>query len=146
MYKFESSIFINRPVQEVFDFVTNPANNAKWQSGTESAEWTSDGPPGVGSTIKVVAKLLGRKVEVVAEITGWDPPHLSSSKSVGGPIPFEGTSKFEAQGDGTLLTQTGQAEFGGFFKLAEGLVGKQLEKQGESERAALKLLLESGEV
>jgi len=29
MYKFESSIFINRPVQEVFDFVTNPANDAK---------------------------------------------------------------------------------------------------------------------
>ena len=146
MYKFESSIFINRPQQEVFDYVTNPANSAQWQSGTESAEWTSDGPPGVGSTFKVVARFLGRKAELVGEITGWDPPNLQRVKSVGGPVPFEGTSKFEAQGDGTLLTQTGQAEFGGFFKLAEGLVGKQLEKQGESERAALKLLLESGEV
>ncbi len=114
MYKFESSIFINRPVQEVFDFVTNPANDVKWRSGTESAEWTSDGPPGVGSTIKVVAKLLGRKIEVVAEITGWDPPHLSSFKSVGGPFPFESTSKYEAQGDGTLLTETGPSPFGHF--------------------------------
>ena len=142
MYKFESSIFINRPVQEVFDFVTNPANSTQWQSGTESAEWTSGGPPGVGSTFKVVASLLGRKIEATIEVTGWDPPNLSRIKSVGGPIPFEITSKFEAQGDGTLLTQTGQAEIGGFFKLAEGLVGKQIEKQGEADSAALKLLLE----
>ena len=146
MYKFESSIFINRPVQEVFDFVTNPANNATWVSGIESAEWTSDGPPGVGSTIKEVAKLLGRKIEAVAEITGWDPPNLERIKSAGGPLPFESTLKFEAQGDGTLLTETAQVELGGFFKLAEGLVGKQFEKQKESDSSALKLLLEAGQV
>ncbi len=39
----------------------------------------------------------------------------------------------------------GKGEFGGFFKLAEGLVGKQAEKQSESDLAALKLLLESGQ-
>ena len=144
MYKFESSTFINRPQQEVFDYVTNPANNAKWQDGTESAEWTSAGPPRVGSTVKFVAKLLGRKIEAVVEVTGWDPPNLLSIKSVGGPIPFESTQRFAAQGDGTLLTETGQAEIGGFFKLAEGLVGKQLEKQSEASRAALKLLPEAG--
>ena len=144
MYKFESSIFINRPQQEVFDYVTNPANNPQWQSGTESAEWTSDGPPGVGSTFKIVASLLGRKIESVVEITGWDPPNLSRIKSVGGPIPFENTVRLAAQGDGTLLTQNAQAEIGGLFKLAEGLVGKQLDKQFEANNAALKLLLEAG--
>jgi len=141
MYKFESSIFINRPQHEVFDYVTNPANTPQWQSGTESAKWTSDGPPGVGSTLKIVISFLGRKIEAVAEITGWDPPNLYRTKSLGGPFPFEAASKFEAQGGGTLLTQTVQAEFGGFFKLAEGLVGKQLEKQFEANHAALKLLL-----
>ena len=146
MYKFELSIFINRPVQEVFDYVTNPANYAKWSSGIQSAEWTSDGPPGVGSTVKGVAKFLGRKIEFVTEITGWDPPNLWSVKSVGGPLPLESTSKFEAQGDGTLVTETSQIEIGGFFNLAEGLVGKQFEKQKESDSSALKLLLEAGQV
>jgi carbon monoxide dehydrogenase subunit G len=144
MYKFESSIFINRPQQEVFDFVTNPANNPQWQNGTESAEWTSDGPHGVGSTFKVVTSFLGRKIEATIEVTGREPPNLSRIKSVGGPIPFENTVRFAAQGDGTLLTFTSQAEIGGFFKLAEGLVGKQLEKQFEANNAALKLLLEAG--
>ena len=144
MYKFESSIFINRPPQEVFDYVTNPANISKWQSGTEASEWTSDSPPGVGSTVKVVTSFLGRKIEAELKVMDWDPPKLRKIKSVGGPIPFEVTDKFEAQGDGTLLTSTGQAELGGFFKLAEGLVGKQMEKQIQSDNSALKKLLESG--
>ena len=145
MFTFEKSLFINRPQQEVFDYVTNPANNAQWQDSTQSGEWTSDGPPGVGSTYKVVTRFLGRTIEATAEITGWDPPNQAANKSVGGPFPFEGTQKFEAQGDGTQLTFTGQAEFGGFFKLAEGLVGKQLEKQFDTYGNALKLVLEAGE-
>jgi carbon monoxide dehydrogenase subunit G len=144
MYKYESSVFIKRPPQEVFDYVSNPANDVKWRGGTQSAEWTSDGPPGVGSTIKVVTSMLGRKIEATAEVSAWNPPGLFTIKAVGGPVPFEGTIRLAAQGDGTLLTQTGQAEISGFFKLAEGLIGRQLDKQTEANNAALKLQLEAG--
>ncbi|MGB7874028.1 MAG: hypothetical protein WBL25_06565 [Anaerolineales bacterium] len=60
------------------------------------------------------------------------------------PVPFEGTQKFEAQDGGTQMTLTAQAELGGFFKLAKGLVGKQLEKQMETMLVALKTLLKAG--
>jgi carbon monoxide dehydrogenase subunit G len=143
MIKFEHSIFINRSQQDVFDYITDPANNSQWQTGTESASWTSDGPHGVGSTYKVVTKYLGRKIEAELEYTGWDPPNQLSVKAVSGPVPFENVVTFEAQGDGTLVTQTGQAEAAGFFKMAEGLVGKQMQKSFETNIAALKLLLES---
>jgi hypothetical protein len=63
---------------------------------------------------------------------------------VSGPIPFEITMKLAAQGNGTQLSMRGQAEIGGFFKLAEGLVGKQLDKHIEADHAALKLFLEAG--
>src|SRR4030067_1481022 len=132
MIKFENSIFVNRTPQDVFDYVNNPANDAQWQSGTEATEGTSDGPPGVGSTLKSVINFMGRKIESELEVTVWDPPHRSGLKARSGPIPFEVTIKYEAQGGGTLLTQTGQAEFGGFFKLAEGLVGEQLAKEFEA--------------
>ncbi len=39
----------------------------------------------------------------------------------------------------------GQAEFGGFFKMAEGLVGKQLEKQLDTDFNGLKRALEEGQ-
>lgn len=144
MYKFEQSMFINRTPQEVFDFYTNPANNPKWQSGTESAEWVTDGPVGVGSAFRIVTNFLGRKIDAKIEITGWDPPNQFGAKTISGPIPFETGNSYKAQEGGTLMTSVVQAELGGFFKLAEGLVGKQMEKQFNSDWVTLKKLLEAG--
>ena len=86
--------------------------------------------------------MLGRKIDTEVEITEWDSPNRVSTKTVGGPVPAEYTQTFEAQGDGTLLSFTAQAEIGGFFKLAEGLAGRQLEKQMETNLSTLKLMLE----
>jgi uncharacterized membrane protein len=144
MIKFEKNVLINRPQQDVFDFVTDLSNDPKWQSSIESVVQVSDGPIGVGSTWRYVTKFLGRKNETEIQMTSYEPPHQSSVKAVSGPIPFENTHKFQNQDGGTLLTFIGQAEIGGFFKMAEGLVGKQLEKQMEADAAALKRLLEVG--
>lgn len=144
MYKFEKSIYINRPQQEVFDYIADPANDAAWQGSSEGSEWTSEGPAGVGSTLRSVNKFMGRKIEGISEVTAWDPPNRYAQKTVGGPVPFELEVLFAPKDSGTQLTITGEAELGGFFKLAEGLVGKQLEKQIDSDLQALKLLLEGG--
>lgn len=144
MIKFEKSVLINRPQQEVFDFVTDLSNDPKWQSSIESVKQVSDGPIGVGSTWRYVTKFLGRKNETEIQMTSYDPPRQSRVKAVSGPIPFENTHTFQEQDGGTLLTFTGQAEIGGFFKMAEGLAGKQLEKQMEADAAALKKLLDAG--
>jgi len=144
MFKFEKSVFINRPQQEVFDFVTNLNNDSKWQSGIESVERTSDGPIGVGSTWGYKLKFMGREIEADIELTSYDPPKQASVKSIGGPVPFENTYTFESKDGGTQMTLNGQAEIGGFFKMAEGLVGKQMEKQMDADGAALKKLLEAG--
>jgi uncharacterized membrane protein len=50
MYKFTKNVVINRSQQDVFNFLSNPTNMPQWQSAVESAEWTSTGTPGVGST------------------------------------------------------------------------------------------------
>jgi carbon monoxide dehydrogenase subunit G len=145
MYKIVSSVYINRPPQEVFDYVTNPTNNAQWMSSTESAAWKSNGLPGVGSTYTGVFNFLGRKLEGEVKVTDWNPPYSWSFKTTR-PIAAKTTATFEGQGNGTLVTQTSQVEIGGFFQLAEGLVGKQLEKVYETNNAALKLMLEAGEL
>ncbi len=145
MITYEKRIFINRPPQEVWDLISDPANFAKWQGSAESAEWTSEGPPGVGSSFRGEAKFLGRKIESTSEITIWNPPNLYGLKSVSGPMPFESTTKLEPKENGTNLSLRAQMEIGGFFKLAEGLVAKQAEKQTENDLGALKLLLELGQ-
>ena len=74
MSTFTVSTFINRSPQEVFDFMTNPANFSQWQNGTKSAEWTSNGPVGVGSIVHSVGQLLGREIVTDTEITQWTHP------------------------------------------------------------------------
>jgi carbon monoxide dehydrogenase subunit G len=144
MYKFEKGIWINRGPQEVFDYVADPANDAEWQGTSEGSEWTSEGPAGVGSTLRTVNKFMGRKIEGVSEVTAWERPSLYAQKSVGGSVPFEIQVLFAPKDGGTKVTLSGQAELGGFFKLAEGLVGKQLEKQMEGDLETLKRLMEAG--
>ena len=144
MVSFEKSLFINRPQQEVFDYLSDPANDSEWQSSTISSEWTSEGPPGVGSTLNQSIKFMGRKFESGSEVTAWDPPNHYAQKTTGGPIPFEVNLKFAAEENGTRVTVTGTAETGGFFKLAEGVVGKQLQKQVGSDFDNLKVVMEKG--
>ena len=144
MFKTRRSVQINRSPQDVFDYVADPANDPNWQGPVESSQWTSEGPPGMGSTQETVIKFLGRKIESTAEVTMWDPPNTMGVKSTGGPMDFHGSYGFESTSEGgTEVTVDFEIEFGGFFKLAEGLVGKQLEKQLDTDFDALKLLLES---
>ncbi len=145
MIKFEKRYYIDRPKQEVFDFVTDPANDTKWRDSASSAEWISEGPVGVGSTQRSVDKFLGRKIELTTEVTAWDPPNKYGLKTLSGPIPTESTITFESEGSGTQLTINGQVEFGGFFKMTEGLVGKQVEKQLDTDFNGLKRVLEEGQ-
>ena len=142
MITFENSIFINRPSQEIFDFVANPANAHKWQSQMLSVEWISEGPPGVGSRQRGVSRFLGRDIEVISEFTVWDPPRQHVFKIVDGPIQLEGGMKFEAKENGTTVTMSGQSDLSGVFRLAEGLIKKQMERQFDTNLEALKLLLE----
>jgi uncharacterized protein YndB with AHSA1/START domain len=143
MAEFTVTTFINRPPNEVFDFVSDPANGSKWQSSTQSSEWTSDGPVGVGSTVRSISRMLGRDMEMDLEVTEWVPPKLWGQKGNSGPMKFVNTNKFESKDGGTLLVQNFQGEVGGFFKVAESLAIKQLQKMVETDGKALKMLLEA---
>jgi carbon monoxide dehydrogenase subunit G len=146
MFEFENTIFIQRSPQEVFDVLTDPAKAARWQTSTEAGEWTSDGPYGVGSTWKSKIKFMGREIESELEITEWESPSLVSFKTLDGPVPMEATNKLEAQENGTQLSLQVKVEFGGFFKMAEGLAGKQVVKQLENDNKTLKQLMESNQL
>lgn len=143
MNTFTVTTMINRPIKEVFDFMTNPDNNARWQNGTVSAKLVSESPLGVGSIFHSVGKIMGRELAMDAEVTQWDPPNVWGIKSKSGPIKFEGVNKFESKDGGTLITQSFQGEAGGFLKLAEGMAIKQMQKQVEGDGQRLKQLLES---
>ena len=143
MFKTRISVSIARTREDVFDYVTDPANDAQWQSSVQSSQWASQPPHGVGSTQNLVNRFLGRKIKSTLEVTAWDRPNKYGFKVIKGPVPFQGVTELTTSGElGTELTVDIEAEFGGFFKLAEGLVGKQLEKTLDTDFNALKVVLE----
>ena len=89
MIKIENSIVINRPVDEIFEFMANAENNPQWQSGTQEAVKTSEGPIGVGTTFTSVSQLLGKRLESVVEYTTYEPNKRLAGKVTSGPVPFQ---------------------------------------------------------
>ena len=143
MINFDYQFTVNASPQEVFDLFTDPTKGTEWRESAVSAEWTSEPPHGVGSTIKALDKVLGRDVASTQEITAWDPPNKNGFKGGSGPMTFELTTTFEAHDNGTKVTVTLEAESGGLFKIAENLFAKQMEKQVTADMAGLKRVLES---
>jgi hypothetical protein len=73
----------------------------------------------------------------VEPLYGIGAPALSTPRAV------EGTSLFEATGEGTRLSSTFQMEPGGLFKVAGPVFASQLKKQSEADLQRLKALLEA---
>lgn len=84
---------------------------------------------------------MGRKIDSTNQVTVWDPPNQYAFKSIDGSIPVEISQTLVAEDNGTQLTINLEAELAGFFKMAEGLVGKQAEKQVNTDFDNLKLVL-----
>ncbi len=143
MIKVENSVVINRPVDEVFEFVSNIENLPQWAGPVLEAKQTSDGPVGVGATQTQVAQFLGRKIETSHEVTEYEPNKKLSTKTTSGPLPMEVSYILEPAAGGTKVTLGGDIDAGGFFKLAEPIVGRMLNRQTASDAANLKELLEA---
>ena len=140
--KTEVSVVINSPVAEAFAYVTEVANDEKWQDGVIEARRLSSGPMGVGSQAVFVREFLGRKVETKLEVTGYEPNNMCSIKMASGPLKFEMSQTYEPNGDGTKFSIGAQGEAGGFFKLAEGMVQKQMQSQLGADLQQVKKILE----
>jgi len=142
MINIEKSVHINKPVAEVFAFVTAFSNDAKWQSDLVRSEQTSPGPLGVGSTGLYVQKFMGQELKSQVEVTEFESPKRMGAKTTSGPVQYEYLMAFEDMGGGTHLTMTFKGEPGGLFKVAEGLVKGELDKSLGRDLAKLKHVLE----
>lgn len=136
----EENAFIDRPPQEVFDYVAEPANLPVWDSSIVHAERLDNGPMAVGSRMKGTSKILGRRFDWTTEVVEFEPPRRSSMRSVDGDLIFTVTFTTEPEGSGTRITQRVDADsgLGGVFgKIADPLVQKA---QARTTRANLETL------
>ena len=143
MATFEINLVINRPIEEVFAFISNPENQPRWRATTLEISRTSSEPLGVGSIVKGRFTFLGRPFEGNLEIIAHEPHRTYTARMVGGPFPLEARYTLEAAESGTHLTLVIEGQSGGFFKLAEPLVVSLAKRSYESDLHNLKDMLEA---
>lgn len=143
MARIEINLVINRPVEEVFAFVSNSENLPRWRSTSLEVKKTSEGPFGVGSTFRGRFTFLGRQFEGNIVVTGYEPNRVYVSKIAEGPFPLETAYTLEPVENGTNVTFVVEGEPGGFFKLAEPLVVSMARRAYDTDLQNLKEMLEA---
>ena len=73
MIKVEKSTIVHRPSDEVFSFVADQTNAARWQSGIVEIRRLTDGPPGVGTRHTFTRTLMGKRMSGESEYVAFEP-------------------------------------------------------------------------
>jgi len=144
MIKIVTEVEINRSSDEVFAYISNFENNPKWQSGQISAEFTSDGPLRVGSTYDQAAKFLGRTIVSEFEVLEYEPGHIVKASSTSGSFPITFTRIVEPSSEGAAVKAIVEGDSSGFFKLAEPLMARMVQRSVDADYQNLKRIMEQG--
>lgn len=139
----ESSVVIDRPVEEVFAYATDPDNVAQWAGPVVESKKTSDGPVGKGTTSSRITQFLGRTMEGTYEITEFERNKRYADSTTSGPVPISSRISFDEVDGGTKVTIRGEIQGAGFFKLAEPLLARMSKRQVATDIQTLKDLLEA---
>lgn len=141
MVKFEISTHINRPLAEVFKYMSDPTKLPEWNAVVEEAT-PSETPVRLGTKIQTRARFLGRKIESPTVVTEYDLNKRYTTRSEK-PFALTITTAFEAEGSGTKVLAVFDGEPGGFFKVGEPILARIAKKQFEAQLETAKELLEA---
>jgi uncharacterized protein YndB with AHSA1/START domain len=144
MLKDYASIMIERPPEQVFAFLSDPENIPKWQAGVTESKLVSPGNLGVGVQFHETVRVMGRRMNVVCEITEYDPVRKLTFRSISNtPIQFVGGFTFEPTNGGTTLSYVGTTSLKGLLRLIEPLFGSEVKRELENEMKRIKVVLEA---
>src|SRR5215210_8123929 len=73
--RFEATVAIDRPIEEVFAFLADGENDPKFSPRVLEIAKTTDGPPGVGTVYASTVKDAGMKTKRKFKITEFDSPN-----------------------------------------------------------------------
>jgi uncharacterized protein YndB with AHSA1/START domain len=104
--RFEATVVIDRPIEEVFAFLANGENDPKFSPRVLEISKTTDGPPGVGTVYASTVKDAGVKTNREFKLTEFEPPTRMrwtevSKNLVSAP---EGGYDLAPEGSGTRVT------------------------------------------
>ena len=107
------SIEIDRPPEEVFSYVTDPARFAEWQYDVVSVRLDDGRPPSVGSRFTTTRRIGRAERTMTQEITEINHPRSWAAHGVAGPIRPSASISVEPLNDSTRSRVTFALDFKG---------------------------------
>lgn len=137
------SIRIERPIDDVFDFVADERNEPTYNPRLGSVEKTTPGPIGNGTRWHAVATSGKRATPFELEITEYARATRLASVTHIGAVDISGALTFVAEADGTRLNWTWNLRPKGMLKLATPLLAALGRRQERRIWSGLKAHLEA---
>jgi uncharacterized protein YndB with AHSA1/START domain len=143
--KFETTVLIERPIEEVFAFLADGENDPKFSPRVLEIAKTTEGPPGVGTVYASTVKDAGLKTKREFKLTAFEPPTRirwteTTKNLVTAP---EGGYDLAEDGAGTRLTVYNVLEGRGFGKLIAPLALRAARKGADDFGRAIKRAVEA---
>jgi ligand-binding SRPBCC domain-containing protein len=140
--RLEKSIIIQRPLETVFAFVTDMSNVTRWTPALTIRQIT-EGPIRIGSQFAQDVEIMGKRYEIITQVTAYEPNKLFGFKAITGPFPLENTFTFTPVEAGTQVSVIGTGEPGSLLKMAGPLLSNMIKKRVDTQANLLKQILET---
>ena len=144
--RFETTVVIDRPIEEVFDFLADGTNDPKFSPRVLEISKTTDGPPGVGTVYASTVKDAGVKTKREIKLTEFERPTRIRWTEVSKNIitATEGGYDLAPEGDGkTRLSFHNALEGHGLGKLFTPLALRSARKGADDFGKSIKRAVES---
>jgi uncharacterized protein YndB with AHSA1/START domain len=140
--KFKTAVAIERPIEEVFNYVSDPTNLPSWNSAVRSVLGTAPGKGGAAATYLMERDLPDGPAENDLVIDVWRHPREFTIRTTSGPTPFTYRYLFSEEGSGTKLELAAEVELPGVAGALGPLASVAVKRGVNSNFAELKRILE----
>ena len=142
MITFETDAHIKRPVESVFDFVSDPLNFPQWNSAVQEVRHVAGTRGEVGANYVMERELPGGRAENLVEVVAFERPREFAVRTTSGPTPLLYRYHFAGDGDGTGIVLDAAVELQGVAALVGPLAARAVKRGVDDNLARLKALLE----
>ncbi len=142
MITIQRTVTTDRPLGQVYDYLSDFSNAEEWDAGTVRCERMS-GDGGVGTSYRNVSRFLGRETELTYVVKEVSPRSRFVIQGDNKSVRSLDTLTMRSQVDGTEVVYRADFEFKGAAKYVEPVMRFPLKKLGDNAEQSLQRALNS---
>jgi uncharacterized protein YndB with AHSA1/START domain len=135
--RFETDVRIGRPIEDVFDYVSNPGKFPDWNSAVVAVRERV-----LGSTYVMERQLPTGRALNELKIVAAEPPREFAIRTTSGPTPFSYVYRFSAKNGKTIVRLDAEVELQGVASLLPQLARRAVMRGVDDNFTTLRDILE----